>query len=222
MFYFHCFLLLCVGVNGYTSHRVTKKRCGKSASKGLFINFKCNPPTSQQRYSALLAKGCMKFLATAGCSENLFHTKELGANERRFILPTGQTLSWESQDSLAWHFYSDYKICKWAFSSLSLSLGQLPSAGVKERGDVLPSHGARCLGVRTWWPPSLIFPWEHSWGSAPFPHLIFVAIGACYSSRLRVVFMWRPDAHGLHTSTMPWGMYWKAVLEVSQGYVNLL
>lgn len=113
VFYLHRFLLLCVGVNGYTSQRVTKKKgCGKSASKGLFINFKCSPPTSQQRYCALLAKGCTKFLAMAGLGENLFCAKELGANERCFILPTVQTLSWKSQDSLAWHFYSDYNICK--------------------------------------------------------------------------------------------------------------
>lgn len=185
MFYLHCFLLLCVGVNGYTSHRVTKRACGKSASKGLFINFKCSPPTSQQRYSALLTKGCMKFLAVAGFSENPFCTKEPGANERCFILPMVQTLSWESQDSLARHFYSYYNIYKWAFSSLSLSLGQMPSASMNQLCNALPARGARCLGVCTRWPRSLIFRWERSWGSAPLLHLICVAIGACNSSHLR-------------------------------------
>lgn len=33
--------------------------------------------------------------------------------------------------------------------------------------------------------------------------------------------MWRPDVQGFHTSTKRWGLYWKAVLEVSQGYLGL-
>lgn len=65
--------------------------------------------TSQRRCSALLTTGCIKFLAMAGFSVNLSCPKDLGANERCFILPSVQTLLWESQDSLPWHVYSyDY------------------------------------------------------------------------------------------------------------------
>lgn len=180
VFYLHCFFLLCVGVNGYTSHWVTKEAMENLLVKDYMLILRAGlPHRSRGTVLSWQMSECSSwpygFQWKSSTSKNWGRVK--GAS------PCGGDKLFHGSHNIHQPgiFMVDIRTAKEPFPTLTLILGQMPSAGVNQACNELPSHGTCCMWISTWWGLSPTSLQEHSQGSGPLLNLIFVAIAVCHS-----------------------------------------